>query len=127
MGPVPVDHIGIGVSDLGKAKSYYDALLPALGYEEFFSAADEFSYRPVDQKPGTFVFFYAGEAAAPQHVAFMVKTRGEVDAAYQIAIRQGSEAIHHPQMFAQYHENYYAAFWLDPFGMTVEVVCHRPG
>ena len=122
---MPVDHIGIGVTDLDKAKSSYDELMPALGYEEFFSADDEFSYRPVQQKPGTFVFFYAGDAAVPQHVAFMVHTRAEVDAAYDVAIRAGSEAVHHPQLFPQYHENYYGAFWLDPFGMTLEVVCHK--
>lgn len=122
---MPVDHIGVGVADLGKAKSYYDALMPALGYEEFFSADDEFSYRPVEQKPGTFVFFYSGDTAAPQHIAFMVKSRPEVDRAFEQAVSCDSEVVHHPQAFPQYHENYYAAFWLDPFGMTVEVVCHK--
>jgi catechol 2,3-dioxygenase-like lactoylglutathione lyase family enzyme len=124
---MPVDHIGITVTDLERAKTYYDALMPALAYEEFFSAADEFSYRPVEQKPGTFVFFYPGaeRAAAPQHVAFMVKSRAEVDAAYDLAVRLGSEPVHHPQLFPQYHPAYYAAFWLDPFDITLEVVCHK--
>jgi catechol 2,3-dioxygenase-like lactoylglutathione lyase family enzyme len=123
---MPVDHIGIAITDLSRAKSYYDALMPALAYEEFFSTSDEFSYRPVEQKPGTFVFFYPGEVvAAPQHLAFMVKTRAEVDAAYALAIRLGSESVHHPQLFPQYHAAYYAAFWLDPFGTTLEVVCHQ--
>jgi catechol 2,3-dioxygenase-like lactoylglutathione lyase family enzyme len=122
---VPLDHIGIGVSDLGKAKSYYDSLMPALAYEAFFASDDEFSYRPADQKPGTFVFFYPGDQSVPQHLAFMVATRADVDAAFEQAISSGSEAVHHPQMFPAYHENYYAAFWLDPFGMTVEVVSHK--
>ena len=123
---VPVDHIGVGVPDLGKAKSYYDDVMPALGYEDFFSVDSEFSYRPVGNKPGTFVFFYGDEVAAPQHIAFMVKTHAEVHAAFDAAIRAGGEAVHHPQPFPDYHENYYAAFWLDPFGMTLEVVCHQP-
>jgi catechol 2,3-dioxygenase-like lactoylglutathione lyase family enzyme len=122
---VPVDHIGIGVPDLSKAKSYYDALMPALAYEEFFSTDEEFAYRPTEQKPGAFVFFYPGDQAAPQHLAFMVKTRAEVDAAFEAAIHAGSEAVHHPQLFPQYHDAYYAAFWLDPFGVTIEVVCHK--
>lgn len=121
---MPLDHIGVGVPDLGRAKSYYDALMPALAYTDFFSAEDEFSYRPAADKPGTFVFFYPGAQAA-QHLAFMVRTRAEVDAAYDVAIRAGSEALHQPQLFPQYHANYYAAFWLDPFGMTLEVVCHK--
>jgi catechol 2,3-dioxygenase-like lactoylglutathione lyase family enzyme len=126
---VPVDHIGVDVPDLSRAKSYYDALMPALDYEEFFSAEEEFSYRPVEQKPGTFVFFYAhtaGHQQRPQHLAFAVKTRAAVESAFAKAIACDSEAIHHPQLFPQYHENYYAAFWLDPFGMTLEAVCHKP-
>src|SRR5205823_6046966 len=123
---MPVDHLGITVTDLVRAKSYYDELMPALGYEEFFSTDQEFSYRPVKQKPGTFVFFYPGaQAAAPQHLAFMVRTRAEVDAAFQLAMRLGSETVHHPQVFPQYHAAYYAAFWLDPFDTTLEVVCHK--
>jgi catechol 2,3-dioxygenase-like lactoylglutathione lyase family enzyme len=122
---MPVDHLGIGVPDLGTAKAYYDPLMPALAYEEFFSSADEFAYRPIEQKPGTFLFFYPGEPSAPQHLAFMVKARDAVDAAYDIAIRLGSEAVHHPQAFPQYHAAYYAAFWLDPFDLMLEVVCHK--
>jgi catechol 2,3-dioxygenase-like lactoylglutathione lyase family enzyme len=55
---MPLGHLGINVPDLVAAKRYYDAVMPLLGYEEFFSADEEFSYRPVDAKPGTFLFFY---------------------------------------------------------------------
>jgi hypothetical protein len=32
--------------------------MPALGYEEFLAAADEFAYQPAGGKRGTFLFFW---------------------------------------------------------------------
>jgi hypothetical protein len=51
-------HLGINVVELRAAKTYYDALLPLLGFTEFVSADDEFAYRPAGGKPGTYLFFY---------------------------------------------------------------------
>jgi catechol 2,3-dioxygenase-like lactoylglutathione lyase family enzyme len=133
---MPLGHLGLNVPDLAVAKRYYDALMPVLGYEEFFSADDEFSYRPVDAKPGTFVFFYRSlepgdysrHRAGLQHLAFIVKTRGEVHAVRQLVGGLGSEVVIEPKEFPEYHAGYYAAFWLDPFGHLLEAVCHHdPG
>jgi catechol 2,3-dioxygenase-like lactoylglutathione lyase family enzyme len=46
-------HLGINVADLRAAKTYYDAVMPVLGFDEFFAAADEFAYRPAGGKPGS--------------------------------------------------------------------------
>ena len=51
-------HLGLNVPALDTAKAYYDQLMPLLGFTPFFVAEDEFSYRPADAKPGTFIFFY---------------------------------------------------------------------
>ena len=62
-------HLGINVPDLTEAKRYYDALMPLVGFEPFFHADDEFAYKPADNKPGTYLFFYpAAEpgACSPQ-------------------------------------------------------------
>jgi catechol 2,3-dioxygenase-like lactoylglutathione lyase family enzyme len=131
---VPLGHLGINVPDLVAAKAYYDAMMPLLDYEEFFSAADQFSYRPVEAKPGTFVFFYPSQEAGEysrhrsglQHLAFMVSTRDQVHRAHDQALSLGSEINFPPQEFPQYHPGYYAAFWIDPFGHLLEAVCHRP-
>jgi catechol 2,3-dioxygenase-like lactoylglutathione lyase family enzyme len=133
---MPLGHLGINVADLTVAKTYYDAVMPLLGYEEFVSADDEFSYRPIHAKPGTFVFFYRSEEpgeysrqrAGLQHLAFIVGTRQEVDAVRDLVAGLGSEVVHPPREFPQYHPGYYATFWLDPFGQMLEAVCHRdPG
>lgn len=126
-------HLGVNVSDLAAAKTYYDELVPLVGFEEFFSAEDRFAYRPANGKPGTFLFFY--EAARPgaydrevvglQHIAFMVRTRSHVHAVHELAVRRGDTVLHPPQEFPQYPPPYYATFWLDPHGFKLEAVCHR--
>lgn len=39
----------------------------------------------------------------------------------------GSEILYAPQLFPQYHENYYAMFWFDPHGFLLEIVFQKPG
>lgn len=129
-----IDHIGLNVPDLESAKSYYDVIMPLLGYEPFIASDDQFSYRPGGEKPGTTVFFYAAPIASEyvrkhvglQHLAFRARARSQVDDAHGTALELGSQILFSPRLFPQYHENYYAAFWFDPHGFLLEIVCHKP-
>lgn len=126
-------HLGINVPDLVAAKAYYDDLMPMLGFTTFFEADDEFSYRPADGKPGTFIFFYPSAEESDfsrhrtglQHLAFMVASRSAVRAVHEWALDRSAEIIHAPQEFPRYPPPYYASFWLDPFGVMLEAVCHH--
>ena len=125
-------HLGINVADLEVAKSYYDELLPLLGFEPFLSSADEFAYKPAYGKPGTYLFFYPARsspysrhATGLQHLAFIVATRSGVHVAHDRASALGSEIVHAPRVFPAYPQPYFAAFWLDPFGIMLEAVCHH--
>jgi hypothetical protein len=60
-----------------------------------------------------------------QHLAFMVKTRGEVHEIHRRVVALGGEVLHAPQDFPQYPPPYFATFWLDPFGIMLEAVCHH--
>ena len=129
-----LDHLGLNVPDLEAAKAYYDALMPFLGFESFFSTDEEFSYKPAGGKPGTFLFFYCAphknqyvrKQVGLQHVAFRARTRPQVDEAHAKAIELGSEILYAPKLFPQYHDNYYASFWFDPHGFLLEIVCNKP-
>ena len=96
------------------------------------TAEDQFAFRPAGGKPGTFMFFYpAAEDSSYsrhrvglQHLAFMVKTRSAVREVHQLVQRLGGEVLHEPQPFPQYAPPYFATFWLDPFGLMLEAVCH---
>ena len=126
-------HLGINVPDLVSARGYYDALMPLVGFEPFLVGQDEFAYRPAGGKPGTFLFFYPAvqtgqysrHRAGLQHLAFIVKTRSAVDDVHRFAVSAGNEIVHEPQRFPQYPPPYYATFWLDPFGVMLEAVCHH--
>jgi hypothetical protein len=58
-------HLGVNVPELRAAKTYYDAVMPLLGYDEFLTAEDEFAYRPSGGKHGTYLFFYPSAQASP--------------------------------------------------------------
>ncbi len=58
-------HIGINVPDLARARAYYGALMPQLGFEPFVDADDEFAYMPAAGKRGTYLFFYPAADAQP--------------------------------------------------------------
>ncbi len=126
-------HLGVNVPDLVAAKKYYDELMPLVGFEPFLAADDQFAFRPAGGKPGTFVFFYPAVEPGPysrhraglQHLAFMVQTRSAVHAVHQLVQRIGADVVHEPQSFPQYQPPYFATFWLDPFGVMLEAVCHH--
>jgi len=77
-------HVGINVPDLAAARRYYSAIMPRVGFERCLDADDEFAYRPLAGKPGTYLFFYPSaeqsrysrHQAGLQHLASMVRFMG---------------------------------------------------
>ncbi|BBZ17030.1 VOC family protein [Mycolicibacterium gadium] len=131
-------HLGINVPDLSVSKTYYDTLMPLLGFDEFLTASDEFAYRPAGGKPGTYLFFYPSAEASQysrhrtglQHLAFIVRSRSLVREIHELVAatlipRFGGEVLQRPQVFPQYPPPYFATFWLDPWGLMLEAVCHH--
>jgi catechol 2,3-dioxygenase-like lactoylglutathione lyase family enzyme len=126
-------HLGINVPDLAVAKRYYDVLMPLVGFEPFFNTDDEFSYRPANNKPGTYLFFYpaaepgeySSQRSGLQHLAFIVRRRSEVHAVHNHIVAIGGTVIDPPRHFSQYPGHYFATFWYDPFGIKLESVCHH--
>ena len=107
--------------------------MPLLGFEVFRDDVDQIAYRPANAKPGTYVFIYQAADDRPyspravglQHLAFMVPERQAVCEVHAAAVSLGSESLHEPQVFPRYPQPYFAAFWRDPFGFTIEAVCHH--
>ncbi len=120
--------------DLELARDYYADLLPRVGFEPFVDDEDQFAFMPAGGKRGTFVFFYPTASREPysrdsttglQHLAFMVPTRSVVHDVHRWAVSVGSEVVHEPRVFPEYPPPYFACFWLDPFGIMLEAVCHH--
>ena len=119
-----IDHTGLGVSDLGRSKAFYEAALRPLGYEPLkdFGEAVGFGVRP---KPD---FWIAQRKVndPPIHIAFRAEDRPMVDAFYEAALAAGGRDNGPPGLRPHYHANYYGAFVLDPDGHNIEAVCHEP-
>jgi len=121
-----LDHIGIKVTDLGRAKSFYHHALAPLGISLIMEWETHAGFGSRG-KP----FFWVGEVehmapGAGVHVAFAAKTRTEVDAFYSAAIRAGARDNGEPGLRPHYHSHYYGAFVLDADGNNIEAVCHTP-
>ncbi|MCC8956805.1 VOC family protein [Bradyrhizobium sp. Pear77] len=120
-----LDHVTIGISDIERSKTFYDAALRPLGITRLYAEGAEFAGYGVRPK----AFFWIGRRATPQtgaHIAFAANDRATVDRFYDDAIKAGGRDNGRPGIRPHYHANYYGAFVLDPDGHNIEAVCHAP-
>ncbi|GIQ72183.1 VOC family protein [Bradyrhizobium sp. RD5-C2] len=120
-----LDHVTIGISDIERSKTFYDAALRPLGIIRLYAEGAEFAGYGVRPK----AFFWIGRRATPQtgaHIAFTACDRATVDRFYDEAIKAGGRDNGRPGIRPHYHANYYGAFVLDPDGHNIEAVCHAP-
>ena len=126
-------HLGVNVPDLGRAREFYGPLMPLLGYEPFLTAEDALAFMPAGGRRGAYLFLYEAtderaytrEATGLQHLAFVVPTRATVRAVHAHVAAAGATVLHAPRDWPQYPPPYFATFWLDPFGIMLEAVCHH--
>jgi catechol 2,3-dioxygenase-like lactoylglutathione lyase family enzyme len=126
-----IDHIGMPVSDIGRATAFYLEALAPLGIAIVMQvSAEESGHGPAvgfgaNQKP----FFWIGEGerlGGHIHVAFAAESRAAVDAFYAAALAAGGKDNGAPGLRPHYHANYYGAFVFDLDGNNIEAVCHLP-
>lgn len=111
-----IDHIGVRVSDLELSKTFYVAILDALGKSDGFGCDDSSFY---------FDEFYVAEGDSPitnLHLAFQADSIEQVNAFYQAGLNAGGRDNGEPG-YRKYFTSYYAAFLLDPDGNNIEAVC----
>lgn len=126
-----LDHVGYSVSDLAKAKIFYDAALAPLGITALHTITEEQTggtgtYHGYGRERPQFWIGTGPKHAPGVHVAFTAENRDMVDLFYKAAIAAGGENNGAPGLRPHYHENYYGAFVRDPDGHNIEAVCHRP-
>jgi catechol 2,3-dioxygenase-like lactoylglutathione lyase family enzyme len=112
------DHVTIRVSDLDESWRCYGLALGSLGYGEpatdgHFYEWEDFSISQArDQRPPT----------RNLHVAFVARSREEVDAWWRTMTGAGFRDDGRPGPRPQYSPSYYGAFVRDPDGNSVEAV-----
>ena len=120
-----LDHLSIQCADVPASLAFYDAALGALGGERVMDFGQVVGYGT--GRPTFWVGpLTTGEPNREIHVAFQAADRAAVRAFFAAATAAGAEVLHEPQVWPQYHANYYGAFVRDPDGNNVEAVCHLP-
>lgn len=123
-----LDHISFGVADVARTRKFYDAALEPLGYNRLSNSADSLGYGAES------VSLWINKAARPVpadkesglHFCFAAPSRDAVDKFHAAALAKGGSDNGAPGLRADYGDNYYAAFVVDPDGYRIEAYCGKP-
>ena len=123
---VGIDHLVIRVSDYERSKAFYGRLFTFLG----FTISDE--YEDAIGWTNGKTRFWIGPANASgrrhehrsgevgfHHYAFELRSRQDVDDVEKFLKQMGAEIV---DPAAEYYDDYYAVFFLDPDGLKLEAM-----
>ena len=121
-------HVMIGLNDVDGSTAFYDSVLSALGYapcreDRYYRAYGEptgpvmWINQPINGDPAT-----VGNGSM---VAMLAESRASVDEAYASAMAHGGTDEGAPGLRPHYHPDYYGAYFRDPEGNKLCVVCHK--
>jgi catechol 2,3-dioxygenase-like lactoylglutathione lyase family enzyme len=121
-------HVSVGVADVPRAATFYDAVLGALGYKRIVE------YMPYALAYGvTGPTFWVGlphNQQAPTvgngtHVGFSARSKGAVNKFHEAALAHGGHDNGAPGPRADYGPEYYGAFVIDLDGNRIEATLVR--
>lgn len=119
------DHVKFGVSDYETSKTFFLRALAPLGVMVGAEGVPSYGIELcLDGETASLCLFQSNEKPAPLHLAFMARTRVQVDAFYRAALEAGGRDNGAPGLRTTYSPTYYAAFVIGPDGHNIEAVCH---
>jgi catechol 2,3-dioxygenase-like lactoylglutathione lyase family enzyme len=131
-----LDHTGFVVSDLTRARRFYDAVAKALGLGTIDNGEHAFLLGRSAEEPlpylwiGTLRPSYWAQGSRPglnqMHLAFVAKNKAAVDEFYRAALAAGGRD-NGPPGPREGMQPYYGAFVLDPDGNNIEACARGPG
>lgn len=130
-----IAYVTVGADDLARAKRFYAALLPALGYG-FSEGSEGLSYAlpvPNDQRP-VFPDFYVkptfdGQPASAGNgamVAFEASSQAQVRTLHAAALAAGGTDEGQPGFRASYGPHFYVSYLRDPQGNKIALFSCDP-
>jgi catechol 2,3-dioxygenase-like lactoylglutathione lyase family enzyme/ketosteroid isomerase-like protein len=120
-----LDHISIGVSDIVRTRTFYDAALAPLGYMRLSEGEGSLGYG----RSGVFFWISRTERPVPAdtasglHVCFAAPDRAAVAAFHAAALAHGGADNGKAGLREDYGADYFAAFAIDPDGYRIEAYC----
>lgn len=128
-----INHLRLTVSDIPRAKAFYDPVMYRLGYRLVEESATRLAW--ASWAPHGSLHWFIMSVADPtsknekhdryspgfHHLAWNVKSRAEVDAFYQFLLERGVPILDPPAEY-EYEPGYYAFFFSDPDDLKLEVM-----
>ncbi|MDX6452059.1 MAG: hypothetical protein QOH16_2108 [Gaiellaceae bacterium] len=134
---VGLGHVDLVCRDLASSLAFYSAVFGRLGLEPpvLFDGerGEQIHYLRFPQPGSGSLGLRQAQHEQPfelyapgfHHLALAVESREDVDRAHAAALRAGSEILHAPKVWPQYHPDFYATFFLDPDGFRLEVAASK--
>jgi catechol 2,3-dioxygenase-like lactoylglutathione lyase family enzyme len=127
-----IDHVSVGVTNMKRAKAFYDATLAPLGMAPVYPVEIQGQLVGVGygapNKPSFWIQLPINGQAASMgngvHIAFRADKREAVDAFFLAALEHGGVEDGRPGLRTEYHPDYYGAFVRDPDGNKIEACSH---
>lgn len=124
-------HVYIGISDFDRAMVFYQPLMAVLNVTSRFVDTEK-EWAGWESKPDPRPLFLIGkpydkqphQSGNGQMTAFLANSRDVVDQAYALALKNGGTCEGKPGLRPDYHTHYYGAYFRDPDGNKLCVVCH---
>ncbi|MEZ4195597.1 MAG: VOC family protein [Candidatus Paceibacterota bacterium] len=114
-------HIGLPVTDIAKAKTFYDAIASSVGLKKLADHDDFVGYGSSDSYE---FYIHTGKAGiSGLHICFEVGSKDIVNTFYETGLANGGKDNGAPGIREDYSPTYYAAFVIDPDGNNIEAVC----
>jgi glyoxylase I family protein len=120
------DHVDLRVVDVARCRPFYDALLREYGFRgKSQPDGAQLYYRLEDRQVREVIVVSADPDHRPNatRLAFAGATRTDVDRIAAVARDAGAQAFEAPHACTEYTATYYAAFFEDPDGNRLEIVC----
>jgi len=135
-----IDHLQITVKDFAEAETFYDKLMPILGFDlgkKNKGRVDASDFDVIEYVHPNIVIginspreslkneeVHRRRPGSVHHLAFRAKSQQEVDEVAEKISAIGANVVDGPRIFPQHGENYYAFFFKDPGGIKLEI-CHE--
>jgi catechol 2,3-dioxygenase-like lactoylglutathione lyase family enzyme len=113
------DHVSVGVSDIKKSGTFYDAVLKPLGYTRLSNGEGALGYGEKNSGLWLIATKKPVKADTESGLHFCV------DAFHAAALKSGGADNGKPGVRADYGPKYYAAFVVDPDGYRIEAYCGK--
>ena len=123
-----LDHLALQCADVDAAADFYTRVFAPCGVRELMRFESPGGTVVGLCGPDSFPRLWLGPLVdhghRPVHLAIAAPSRQAVDDVYAAAQSTGTEILHQPRIWPEYHQGYYGVFFRDPDGNNVETVHH---